>query len=93
MGMDLVDMQFRLEREFGVAPTNDDLEELARGYKPFDIRVGDLYVRMGNLCRSQWLPFPGDSWPRFQRILSEVTGVDAKDIQTDLLLVRDLGVE
>jgi hypothetical protein len=41
MGIDLLDLAFRLERQFGVRVTGDQLSKLAMGNDPPDIRVGD----------------------------------------------------
>jgi acyl carrier protein len=40
MGLDILDVTFRIEREFGVSLSQEDLEELARDR---DVQVGDLY--------------------------------------------------
>ncbi len=93
MGLNLLDIRYRVEREFGVDPTGERLRQLLLQHRPPDITAGEFYVHIGNLCRSKWLPVPADSWPRFQQILSEVTGVEVSEIQTDSWLGQDLGVD
>jgi hypothetical protein len=40
MGLDLLDIMFRIEKEFGISLSPEDFESIARDQ---DIRVGDLY--------------------------------------------------
>ena len=43
MGIDLLDLAFRLERLFGVKVSPDQFSKLAMRNDPPDIRVGDLF--------------------------------------------------
>ena len=42
MGIDFLDLNFRLEKHFRVKLTPVDLEKLAGNRKPFDLRAGEL---------------------------------------------------
>lgn len=52
MGLDILDIQFRVEKAFGVELTHDDLFEVMRDR---DILVGDLYSL---LLKKLLLPLP-----------------------------------
>ena len=95
MGIDLLDVAFRIERRFRVKIGREQLTKLVMRNDPPDIRVGDLF----DLIRSE-IPHVGildleldadDLWPMFQREISGALGIDADEIKKDKGLVHDLG--
>jgi acyl carrier protein len=97
IGIDLLDISFRLERRFGVKVTHDDFMKLFIERESRDIVVGDLFALV-----HQRMPSGGivDSevdadvlWLIFQSAISDTLGVDHEDITKDAGLFRDLGAE
>jgi hypothetical protein len=95
MGIDLLDVAFRLERRFGVKVSGEQLTKLAMRNEPPDIKVGDLF----DLIRAK-VPQAGvfdldiDAdllWLLFQRELSDALGVDLCELTKDKGFVHDLG--
>lgn len=105
MGIDLLDVSFRLERTCGVKVTRDDWEELYYGGESRDIIVGDLFglirkripPRVYQRLNSESLldgEIDGDVlWLIFRTTLSDCLGVDRGEITKDAAFFRDLGVE
>src|SRR5690242_16437800 len=96
MGIDLLDLAFRLERSFGVRISRDQLSKMAMGNDPPDIRVGELFdfIR-GEVPRSGVLDLELDAdalWPIYQRAISDALGVDLEVITKEKGLIHDLGV-
>ena len=95
MGIDLLDLAFRLERQFGVRVSRDQLLNLAMRNDPPDIIVGDLFdfIR-GEAPQSGVLDLELDAdvlWPIYQRAVSDALGIDLKEITKDKGLIHDLG--
>jgi hypothetical protein len=95
MGIDLLDLAFRLERRFGVRVGRDQLSKLAMRNDPPDIRVGDLFdfIR-GEVPQSGVLDLELDAgalWPIYQREISDALGIDLEEITKDKGLIGDLG--
>lgn len=97
MGIDLLVVAFRLERQFGVKVSPDQYSKMAMRNDPPDIRVEDLFdfirgdaPRMGVLD----LELDADAlWPMFQREISDALGVDLEEVTKDKGLIHDLGAE
>jgi acyl carrier protein len=97
MGIDLLDVAFRLERRFGVRVSREQLEKLVLKHDPPDIRVGDLFdfIR-GEVPRSGVLDLELDAhalWPIYQREISDALGVDIENVTKEKGLIHDLGAE
>jgi hypothetical protein len=95
MGIDLLDLAFRIERQLGVKVSRDQLSKLAMRNEPPDIRVGDLFdfIR-GEVPLSGVLDLELDAdalWPIYQRAVSDALGVDLEEVTKDKGLIRDLG--
>jgi hypothetical protein len=95
MGIDLLDINFRIEREFGVRIALRDLVHLVKDDAIHDPTAGELFDL---LVRS--LPEPEDSertaddrWTRLQSIIAETCGIPASMVKRDARLVADLGCE
>ena len=97
MGMDLLDLAFRLERHFGVRVSMDQLRKMWIKNEPPDISVGELFdfVR-GQVPQAGVLDLDADAdilWPLFQREVSDALGVELWEVTKDKWLVQDLGAE
>jgi hypothetical protein len=97
MGIDLLDVKFRLERRFGVKISGDQLWKMVMSNDPPDIKVGDLF----DFIRREIPQFgvadvdlDGDTvWPILQREISNSLGVDLEAVTKDQGLIHDLGAE
>jgi hypothetical protein len=97
MGIDLLDVAFRLERRFGVKISRDQLSKMVMRNDPPDIIVGDLFEFIrGEIPRIGVLDLDLDAdaiWPMLQREISDGLGVDIKAVTKDKGLIHDLGAE
>jgi len=95
MGLDILDLVFRLERQFGVRISRDQFSKLAMRNEPPDIRVGDLFDFLcGEVPHSGVLDLELDAdalWPIYQRAISDSLGVDLEEITKAKGLIHDLG--
>ena len=95
MGVDLLDVVFRLERTFHIEISRSEFIALFDGNGPSDISAGSLF----ELVRSKAIrtdAFDEDLdaeilWLMFRRALSDSLGVDSEDITKDRWLIRELG--
>jgi hypothetical protein len=97
MGIDLLDVAFRLERRFGVKITRDQLSKMVMRNDPPDIIVGDLldFIRR-DIPQFGVLDLDLDAdaiWPILQREISDALGVDIETVTKDKGLIHDLGAE
>jgi hypothetical protein len=97
MGLDLLDLTFRLEQHFGVRLGMDQLRKMLFKHEPPDIRAGELFdfVR-GQVPHAGVLDLDVDSdllWPLFQRDVADALGVELWEVTKDKWLVQDLGAE
>ena len=97
MGLDLLDVAFRLERQFGVKVSPDQYSKMAMRNEPQDIRVGDLFdfIRGEVPCVGVLdLELDADAlWPMFQREISDALDVELDEVTKDKGLIHDLGAE
>jgi hypothetical protein len=97
MGLDLIDIIFRLERQFGVKVSRDQWFKMTFLNEPPDIKVGQLFdfIR-AQVPRSGVLDLDVDAnilWPLYQQQLAEALDVELSDITKDKGLIHDLGAE
>jgi hypothetical protein len=92
MGIDLLDLAFRLERQLGVRVSPDQFSNLAIRNDPPDIRVGDLFdLLCGGVPESGVLDLELDAdtlWPIYQRAISDALGVDPDEVTKDKGLIH-----
>ena len=95
MGLDLLDVKYRLEQRFGVKVTNEQMTKLAMRNEPPDINVGDLFELIRDqIPQSGVLDLEIDAellWPLFQQEISDALGVNVEDVTKDKGLIHDLG--
>ncbi len=96
MGIDLLDIFFRLERVFGVKLTRQDVMKLWKQNADRDILVGDLFELVRRTtCQNGLIDEEIDGeeklWRLFQEVLSEATGIDVEKITRDQGLIQ-LGI-
>ena len=94
MGLDSLDMAFRLEKAFGLKWRRADYERCwndASKLDTADITAGDIHTFVCKLLTEQGLPIPPSSWHRVQRVLGDVTGSPIAKIRPVSRLKSDLG--
>ena len=96
MGIDALDIVFRLEKSFGIKVPRGRLfwtdEQRRRGEDPpGDVSVGEIHERLSGLMREQNLPVPGDSWERVRDCVAGALGVRPEEVRREHRIVRDLG--
>lgn len=95
MGIDLLDVAFRLERTFGVKISRDEFFALGAKNTPHDVLCGDLFELLRARLRAGAVLDPeidADTlWPLFQREISDALGIESEDVPKDAGLIYDLG--
>ena len=84
MGMDVLDIVFRLEKAFGIKVARGELERHILPRNPPDFRVTDLL----SLIRAKW---PAYTIRDGVLALVDTLGVDAARVHDDASISRDLG--
>jgi hypothetical protein len=90
MGMDLIDLTFRLEKSFGIAIDGRDWETLPKRI-PFEVTAGEMHDWVVELCGLRGVEIPWSSWNRIRLELSHVVNMPPNQIRRASLLVRALG--
>lgn len=107
MGLDLLDIVFRLERSFGIKIPRGDFDKLLSPEEPRDIRIGDLFNYVHRRVRSADVsdrdlydrdlddlePDRDVLWSLFQEAISDALGIEPEEVAEDRGLFRDLGAE
>jgi hypothetical protein len=96
MGLDLLDLFFRLERTFAIRIERVEIEDLFRIGQRRDITVGELFgiVRSKIPLTSLLLDEEIDTeliWSMFQRALSDSLGVDTEEITKEKWILHEFG--
>lgn len=94
MGVDLLDIVFRLERTFLIRIRRDEIFQLIEGTQPADIRVGRLYDYVHAKAVHAGV-FDEDLdadviWAMFRRALSDSLGVEPDEVCKDKWVIHDL---
>jgi hypothetical protein len=95
MGVDILDLTFRLERRFGIKIRRDDLVKLIEKNEPPDVTVGQLFDFVRSRAdRVALLDDEMDAdliWLMFQREVSDALGVEPGEVLKGSWIIRDLG--
>jgi hypothetical protein len=95
VGVDLLDLVFRLERTFCIRIGRDEFLQLIEGGKTADIRVGRLFDYVhAKAVHSSVFDEDLDTeliWAMFRRALSDSLGIEAEELTKDKGLIHDLG--
>ena len=101
MGIDLLDLTFRVEKEFGIKLERDGLLEFLHAGNTdepptgawTDIRVRDFLEYVRENLERQKVESTTEIYERVCDIIAETLGVDDSEITLDAWLVKDLGME
>ncbi len=91
MGLDVLDLVFRLEGRFGIEISRGDWLELMRRNEPPDVAVGDLFDLVCRRAIQGGVQEADSLWPIFQRDVSEALGVEPEEVAKWKWILRDLG--
>jgi acyl carrier protein len=93
MGMDVLEIVFRVEDEFGVTLTPEDFDEVCQRPSALrsDFRAGDVQFLIGCRLREAGRPVPEDIWERVRSILATITGVERDRVRPESWVVHELG--
>ncbi len=90
MGLEFLDLTFRLERDFAVAlPKRSFLQE-ADVYRR-DIRAEQVHEGIRTFLKHSSFPIPEDSWQRIQKSIAGTVGLKPEQVMRDSWLIKDLG--
>jgi acyl carrier protein len=97
MGIDYLDLTFRIEKEFGVKVALDDLKQfLDARYHPeilSDFEVKDLVDFVTDLLEQQKPAENVDVFIRTKKQIVECLGCDEWTVTPNAKLIKDLGME
>jgi hypothetical protein len=94
MGIDGLDIHFRLEKEFGgkLPHLYWSADELRMKKLPrVDPTMGDIHARLCAFLAETHRPVPADSWSRVQKCIGEALAIPPEQIQPHHRLLADLG--
>ena len=97
MGIDCLDIVFRLEKEFGLMFHRGQLgwpEDDARRRKPplSGFTAGQLHEQVCNVLSRQGLEIPPDSWVRVRGCIATALQLKPEQVRREDRLIEDLGV-
>jgi hypothetical protein len=92
MGIDLLDIVFRLEKRFDLKIVNADWEDLGAKRKPWDVTAGEVHFLVAAILTEAGRPVPRSCWNGVRVCLSGALCVPPRDIKEDSWLIRDLGM-
>lgn len=100
MGIDFLDLQFRIEREFKIRFPRDEMPELLRlavtgsrtGELPRDFTVAHFVALVDHLVALQRPEQRHDILERLRPLIVSCLYVEESEVVPDALLIRDLGM-
>ncbi len=93
MGIDMLDLMFRLEKQFHIPIEWEPLERVAQRFSLWDITAGDVHRVVCDTCRDADVAVPAGSWHRVKLAIlhSCPHRVSPTRITPHTRLVADLG--
>ena len=91
MGLDFLDVCFRLERRFNVRLERADFEHLWNR-KPFDLTAGELHEILCKQLHDAGRPVPISSWNAVRLELGDTLGMSPLQIRRETWMGHDLGM-
>jgi hypothetical protein len=95
MGLDILDLMFRLERHIGIRIERGEIYRLFEKNEPPDVRVGELFDFVRSKSKGQGVlddEVDADSmWTSFSCAVCEALGVEPEEITKDKWLIQELG--
>ena len=96
MGIDGLDIVFRLEKEFSFSLRERggnlmDASEQAIRKRPTNVTAGMIHERLCTLLKEHGREVPADSWDRVRHCIAGALGIPLEEIQRGDRIVQDLG--
>ena len=96
MGLELLDLIFRLERRLGIKLCRDKIfVATPKKRDPPDLTIGELFglvLNQANDAGALDLELDAEGfWPTFRRDVADALGIDEDEVTKDKFLIRDLG--
>jgi hypothetical protein len=91
VGIDFLDIEFRIEKEFGIALQVSDLNSVSDARDRSDITAGELHFIIGCKLRESGRPVPRSIWNKVRIVLSQALGVSPHSIKPESWIIKDLG--
>ncbi len=91
MGIDFLDLQFRIERRIGITISPEDLNDLVEHRHPPDFTAGALQFAIGARLSELGLPIPENLWEMICEDLGDVCGARPNSIKPSTWIIKDLG--
>jgi hypothetical protein len=92
MGIDVLDIMFRIEKRFGIRIVGADWTDLVGKRSPPDITAGELWFLVAAKLHEAHLPVPRSCWNAVRVILSQALRVPPREIKKESWLIRELGM-
>ncbi len=92
MGVDWLDIRWRLERQFDIKFEHSDFAHIWDSGRR-DITAGELFDVVYTRLQSEGRPIPFSGWNRVRLELAHALVVPPQTIRRENLLVADLGME
>lgn len=91
MGIDTLDIIFRLEKRFGIKIPRNTLFEKPWDWRRRDLQVGLLHKQICNRLTEEGRPVRWSSWHRVKVCVAEALGVELPKIRPESWLFKELG--
>ncbi len=91
MGVDFLDMTFRLERSFAIKKLNQDDFKDFFDLQQRDIQAGRVHECVCRALVHAGMPIPKSSWHRVQICIAQAIWIPPKKIKPESWLFKDLG--
>jgi hypothetical protein len=90
MGIDFLDVAFRIEKQFGVRIEPADILPAWTKDDRNDVTAGEFHEIICEKCREQGIKVPRSSWNQLKLALVDALGVTPSEIKKDAWLRKDL---
>jgi acyl carrier protein len=92
MGIDFLDLVFRLEKRYNLILDTGEWERLTANRVNKDITAGEVQFVVGLALRDVGRPVPRSLWNGVRLTLADTLGVKVSRIKPESRLVKDLGM-
>jgi len=93
MGIDMLDLMFRLEKQFHIPIEWEPLERVAQRFSPWDLAAGDIHRVVCDTYVAAGAAVPASSWRRVKLVIIHCRPgpISPTRITPHTRLVADLG--
>ena len=91
MGLDLLDLTFRLEKAFQIKLPKGSLIEEVWDRDRRDLQAGKIHKQLCKMLEEQGRSVPFSSWHRVKVCIAGAVGVSPLRVKLDSWLIKELG--